>query len=467
MNILTQNYNELVKKITIEIFFFFLTNKLNTLLNLENVFNYINLLSNLDDNLNKLARESLINFFEELDKNFSSSKERKKKYEIKSHHPRTILTIFGEITYNRTFYKSKLNGKNYCFVDRFLGLHKYDYFDPYLKSLVIEYAANNSMPKTANYINNLIGNRLSLEQKFKYFSRQTIRNIILSAKLSKPFNDFKETTPETLYIIADEKWIHTQNNNKQDIMEKSIVLFEKIDNHKLIKKQIFASMNHTFIDDCLDYIYNSYDIDKIKTIYCMGDGANWIKNLRNYFHFSSNSNVINALDKFHFKQAIHQICFDSNLEKIMLNYILNKELKNFKNLCSSLCELYPYRSQTIKDKSQYILNNWITIHNLYDFKLNCPMESQISHNIADLFTSRPKAYSKKMIKKLMHIRLLFKNNYNIKYLYLNNFNSKKTLKITKEHLNFNIYGNPIPHRNVIKEIANNMSSDINFFPFWN
>ena len=74
-------------------------------------------------------------------------------------------------------------------------------------------------------------------------------------------------------------------------MEKSIVLFEKIDNHKLIKKQIFASMNHTFIDDCLDYIYNSYDIDKIKTIYCMGDGANWIKNLRNYFHFNANSNV--------------------------------------------------------------------------------------------------------------------------------------------------------------------------------
>ena len=51
MNILTQNYNELVKKITIEIFTNNLTNKLNTLLNSENVFNYINLLSNLDENI--------------------------------------------------------------------------------------------------------------------------------------------------------------------------------------------------------------------------------------------------------------------------------------------------------------------------------------------------------------------------------------------------------------------------------
>ena len=46
------------------------------------------------------------------------------------------------------------------------------------------------------------------------------------------------------------------------------------------------------------------------------------------------------------------------------------------------------------------------------------MESQISHNIAALFTSRPKAYSTKMINKLTKLRLLYKNNYNT------NFNDK-------------------------------------------
>lgn len=67
------------------------------------------------------------------------------------------------------------------------------------------------------------------------------------------------------------------------------------------------------------------------------------------------------------------------------------------------------------------------------------MESQISHNIADLFSSRPKAYSIKMINKLTQIRLLFKNNYNIKKLYLNNFNSNTILSTNKQFLNMDIY----------------------------
>ncbi len=67
------------------------------------------------------------------------------------------------------------------------------------------------------------------------------------------------------------------------------------------------------------------------------------------------------------------------------------------------------------------------------------MESQISHNIADLFTSSFKAYSINMINKLTYIRLLFKNIHYIKKLYLNNFNSNTILTINKKELNFDIF----------------------------
>ena len=67
------------------------------------------------------------------------------------------------------------------------------------------------------------------------------------------------------------------------------------------------------------------------------------------------------------------------------------------------------------------------------------MESQISHNIADLFTARPKAYSIKTIKQLTKLRMLYKNNQNIKKLYLNNFNSNEIITINKEKLNFDIF----------------------------
>lgn len=439
MNILSQNYNNLLKKMIFNIFTDNLKQKLDTLDSNNNVFHYINLLSNLDESLCLIARESLVTLFESMDNEYSDSIDRKRKYDIKSHHSRTILTIFGEITFTRTFYQSKLDNKLYCFIDRYLGLHKYDYFDPYIKALVVDYASNNSYPKTAKYINDFIGNRISMKEKTKYLSRQSIRTILLKSITSEVCNDFKEETPDTIHIIADEKWIHTQNNDNKDVMEKSIVLFEHIKNHKLHNKQIFASLDYSFLDNCLDYIYNTYDVDKLKYIFVLGDGAPWIKNLKNYFHFNSNIHVICGLDKFHFKQAIHHICLHKDLENIITTYVLHDEKKFFMECCDCIIRSYPHRKDTIEAKKQYILNNWTNINNLYKYKLSCPMESQISHNIADLFTSRPKGYSIKMINKLTKLRLLYKNNHNIKELYLNNFNSNTTLTINKEQFNMDIF----------------------------
>ena len=67
------------------------------------------------------------------------------------------------------------------------------------------------------------------------------------------------------------------------------------------------------------------------------------------------------------------------------------------------------------------------------------MESQISHTLADLFTSRPKGYSLKTLTKLLQLRLLYKNLFNIKLLYLNNINKKDILVINQEHLNYNSF----------------------------
>ena len=67
------------------------------------------------------------------------------------------------------------------------------------------------------------------------------------------------------------------------------------------------------------------------------------------------------------------------------------------------------------------------------------MESNISHNIADLFTSRPKAYSLEMIDKLMEHRMLYKNNHNLKELYLKNYNNKEQIIIDLEDINYSIF----------------------------
>ena len=81
------------------------------------------------------------------------------------------------------------------------------------------------------------------------------------------------------------------------------------------------------------------------------------------------------------------------------------------------------------------------------------MESQISHNLAYLLTSRPKGYSLKMLDKILKIRLLFKNKENIKQLYLNNFDKNTILTINEENNYFSFKNKTtyINYNNLIKE----------------
>lgn len=443
MEIITQNYEKILENLIINNFSDII--KRNNIINPnENaVFNYVKILDTLDERICDIAKKSLITIFESLDRGFKNSPERMRSYHIKAHTQRSIMTIFGEITYRKTLYQHKHTYKTYCFIDEYLGLKKYDYFDPYIKACILEYAANNSSPKVAKIINDMIGNRVKLKEPFQYISRQTIRNIILTSRLSKP--EYKELeTPEDLYIMADEKFVSTQNNNKEDVMVKEIVVFDgrTIENGrvKLNNKMNFGSFkNNKCINDCLDYLYYVYDMDKIKNIYVMGDGAKWIKLLPSEFKVNNDTNVSFNLDKFHFKQAIHHIGQNQLLESILSNYVTNNMKSEFINCCNDLSTSYPYREQTINEKKDYILNNWNFINNLYKNKLKCPMESQISHNLADLFSSRPKAYSLTTLKLLLNLRLLYKNKFNIKILFLNNFNKHETLTLNQHPLNWNIF----------------------------
>src|SRR5699024_10107967 len=94
----------------------------------------------------------------------------------------------------------------------------------------------------------------------------------------------------------------------------------------------------------------------------------------------------------------------------------------------------------IENKRDYILNNW-NARQLYQNNpyMKCSMESHISHIFADIFTSRPKAYSKKGLRQLLKLRLLKVNGKNIKELYLNQLNSNITLFTNKDEINFDIF----------------------------
>ena len=176
---------------------------------------------------------------------------------------------------------------------------------------------------------------------------------------------------EEVYIIADEKWISTQRkkdgykHKKKDhdkkVMTKSIVIFDgynKYGKRRYLKnKKVFASLTKNIIDESLDYINNVYNIDKIKRIFVMGDGANWIKNLPQHYKFNKDIDVIFCLDKFHLKQALHHLAMSQSYEVYLLKFILENNKKSFDILVDFIKNNNPKREDTINKKYEYIISN--------------------------------------------------------------------------------------------------------------
>jgi hypothetical protein len=99
---------------------------------------------------------------------------------------------------------------------------------------------------------------------------------------------------------------------------------------------------------------------------------------------------------------------------------MNDNKQGFINLCNLMCDNEPYRKDTIIDKQNYILNNWKYIQNYYHkVFVNCSMESHISHVFADIFTSRPRAYSKSGLRQILKLRLLRVNGEDIQKIFFN------------------------------------------------
>ena len=99
-------------------------------------------------------------------------------------------------------------------------------------------------------------------------------------------------------------------------------------------------------------------------------------------------------------------------------------------------------------------SNYWEPRQLYQSKsfLKCSMESHISHIFANIFTSRPKAYSKKGLKQLLKLRLLKINGQNIKELYFNGLNSNTILSTNQSEINFSVFDKEVNNFNPLSLI---------------
>ena len=442
--LVTKNFNNYLKK-------YF--NNMNYTEKNGNFINYYNFINDLDLFNDSFIKDIIKGYFEYIDECFFQSSYRRNFCKSNGFYERkNYVTLFGEINFKRRYYYDKNTKEYFFFTDLFLGLPKRKHFDPFVCAELCDQSTTESYSKAGKIISNKIGKRVNNNI---VINRATVRNIVLS--FNPECNEELEfRRVEKLFVMLDEKFIGSQFNEGKDFMVKASVIFEgakpeykskKKDTsktrYKLINPHACASIDDELLEDTINYIYNNYDVNYIKEINFMGDCAKWIKNFPNshWFNFTSDTKVQFAMDNFHFKQALILLTTKKYQEvcDALLEYVNSNNKHDFNMLVEQFKDLNPYRTETIENKQNYILNNWkerqIYLKNPY---IKCSMESHISHILADLFTARPKAYSKNGLKKLLKLRLLKVNKVNIRQLYLNQLikpPTKKQVNLIKTNAN--------------------------------
>jgi hypothetical protein len=155
MSIINQKYSKIIKKSIENVF------KSNILL--PKVHNYVEFINYLDGFLLELVKKSIVDIFESIDFDYKCSKRRKELYYTKGLYPRTIMTLFREITFYREYYVPKdRNTDGFFYVDDLFSLPKRDYYDPMIKAYIIEFSAKYSYIQTGELVGDKIGSSFKL-----------------------------------------------------------------------------------------------------------------------------------------------------------------------------------------------------------------------------------------------------------------------------------------------------------------
>lgn len=452
MNIITQFYKDLLKNRIIskinDISYNLADNIVNNIFNTD-TYKYLNLISSIQSNTYELIRNIIIETFEEIDSQYKKSNLRNKYYYVnKSNVPRTIITIFGDITYKRTYYKSKLDSSYHFIIDELFELPSYDHYDPIVKGIAIDKAFYTNQQQAGKDTGELFTNIRLLASNDRFINqipRQSINNWI--KKWNTPKYVYNEvSTPDTIYIMADEKYIGCQDLDK-DIMCKCFVSFEGIEKvsknrNKLINRTVFSTYSNTPWTEFLDTITQKYDFTKINNIYLIGDGGTWIRKGLEHMKVEPKNIIKYLLCTFHFKQAINRITTDSDERKSLIHSFNNNKKKQFINDVNELILKYPNKSDTITKNLNYISSHYTEIKDMINHNVGSSMESHISHLIANLFASRPKGYSSKNINKYLTINDFKNNNLNIFNIYSMSYNLNEQILINDDSINnFSLFNN--------------------------
>ena len=416
-------------------------------------------------------RNQLVEYLEEMDRKFRYSEDRLNKYYVKNTRKRTLITMYGEITFRRTQYINLSTKKPYCYVDDKLGIDSRIRYTNDVAAYCMEaYADENSMIKVGKEVGNLIHAKFSLDKNDDYaIPRQTVQRMLKRVKATyiKPLQEKKRV--EDIYILMDEKYLPDHNDpnqpgsKKKKKMTKVAMIVEGLDTSNKRHKYLGVSFCSLYKGDfylwLLEHLNDRYDLEYLKHIHVLADGGTWIKTVSDEISVP-NAKLRKYLCKFHFHQALNRIFTCKDIYDLAIDYIyhdkqedlyelFNATLKSVKeelNINTKEDEESSSRYTNLKNNINYIKNNYSEIMNMISLEnMNCAMEQCISHHICSEFSNVPKVYSGDNLNLYLSMRDNYRNKENIKMIYLLALNDadsdSECTYINKKIMDFSIVEN--------------------------
>lgn len=381
------------------------------------------------DTLMQLGRNVEKVVFEEQDRYLLEHPEKRQGWSVqRGPEEKTIIGLFGPVTYRRRYYYNKETKEHLHLVDALIGIGPHQLQTPAVQARHIEYASQVSYARAARACGNLV-------------TRQTVGNTLKKLPVEDGLvvkEKAAKRRVETLYIEADEDHValQRQENGKKSLQVPLIYVYEgrRGKRGELINRFYLTGLEEA--DELwlkvLDYIDEHYDLKAIKEIFISGDGAGWIRT-----GLSVIPNSIFVLDRFHLKKYVtaavnkktHPELFSELWQAI--EDCDQERVKKALRKAESVAET-ENRRQAVQKCRAYIRHNWDGILSYKTHKkkvFGCSAEPHVSHVLSARMSSRPMAWSTGGAGHMAQLRVMDANGFSVREYYAKLLSSKERGKL--------------------------------------
>ena len=316
---------------------------------------------------------------------------------------RTFLTVFGALTYERTYYSylSEDGQARYAYLtDEVIGIESYERIS---KDLIAEILSDLDTLSYRKAAGNHEGD----------ITAQTVHNRLLAAEEFSSSTEKLEKPENGLDIFADEDHVHMQP--KKNEMVPLVTVTEGIQGGKTVHPfflEGYGMSSEALAENTLALICERYGSDIPSPIRLHCDGGNWIKTLKDVLPGAES-----YMDGFHVQKYLKKLLNlkdGSKYAQRMRNALKNCDWDSFFLYGAELIGL---QEEDKKEKAEKLLNYFYNNQESIERRMKAEengvcgscTEGQVSHVFSERLSRDPLSWSEEGLRKMSSLLVYRKN----------------------------------------------------------